>query len=342
MTTVDPLSDLVRMASMLTPSTIRVAATLRLPDLIESGVTTLTELAEKSGTDVEALGRTMHYLVLIGLFTETGPQTYAVTEVGRVLTEEHGAGMRRWLDLEQPGRRIEARMEPAMAGLLTSVRTGGPNYEEVYGRSFWQDLDADAELAESFNGSLAVHVNGFAPEVASAYDWSSVKHVVDVGGGTGALVAELLSAHPELKATLVELDTVVADAPPVLAAAGVADRCEIVGGSFFDPLPTGGDVYLIANCVHNWNDQNGVKILSRLAEAAGPGGRVVLVERLLDEEREGLFAAYANLLMMVLLDGKERTEKDFRELAAKAGLRLDSVRQLEYPALALLEFTVTG
>ncbi|MGA8116691.1 MAG: methyltransferase [Actinocatenispora sp.] len=337
MTETDPLTALLRMTFAFTPTAVRAAATLRLPDLVEAGTTGLADLAEQSGCERDPLGRLLRYLCLIGLFTEDGPERYALTDVGRGLLSDHPAGLRRWLDLDSDARRIEARMEGAMGHLLTAVRTGEPVYEKAYGCTFWDDLAADKELARSFDDSLAVHAGDLAREVAGSYDWGSVGHVVDVGGGTGALLAELLGRHSGLRGTLLDMDSVVVNAPEVLAP--VADRAEIVGGSFFDALPTGADVYLIANTVHNWADDDAVRILRRCAEAAPGHGRVVLAERLLDA-KDPLLASYADLLMLVLLGAKERTVDDFRALGAKAGLHLAETTRLEHPGLWLLEFTV--
>ncbi|MGA4847523.1 methyltransferase [Streptomyces sp. G5(2025)] len=333
----DPLNTILALASEFTPTAVRVAATLRLPDLVEAGHNTPKAMAEQTGADEQALGRVMRYLTLLGLFTEESG-TYAVTEVGQVIGSDHPSTLQRWLDLEDPAREIEARFEPAIAELLTAVRTGEPVYEKVYGANFWDDLKAHPKLDKSFNDGLTRTVNRMVPEFVKIYDWASVKHVVDVGGGKGALLAPLLNTHPELRGTLFELEHVVEQARETLAP--VADRCELVGGSFFEPIAAQGDVYLIANTLHNWSDADAEKIMARLVEAAGPGGRVLIVERMVDSGKDPVMASYADLLMLVLLGARERSVEDYRGLGAKVGMELTDTLRFETPGMWLLEFTV--
>ncbi|SDM53159.1 methyltransferase [Allokutzneria albata] len=334
----DPLNTIMALGSRFTPVALRTAATLRLPSLVHEGHSTVDALTERTGCDTSALGRVMHYLSLLGVFTETPEKTYELTDVGRVLLDDHPSGLRRWLDFEERSRLVEKRFEPAVDELLEAVRTGRPVYEKVYGRDFWSDLAANPEIDKSFNEGIARTANRIVPELARIYDWASVKHVVDVGGGKGALLARLLGEHPELRGTLLELPNVVEQAEDVLAP--VADRCETAPGSFFDPMPAGADVYLIANTLHNWSDDNAEKILRRCVEAAGPGNRVVVVERLLDSGKDPVMAAYADLLMLVLLGARERTAEDFREIGGRVGLELTETLRFETPGMWLLEFVV--
>ncbi|MFB9902336.1 methyltransferase [Allokutzneria oryzae] len=336
----DPLNTIVALASGFTPTALRLAATLKLPDLVDAGHTTVDALAEQTGCDRQSLGRVLHYLSLLGLFTESQAKTYEVTEVGRVLHTEHPSGLRRWLSLDEPSRPMEARFEPAISLLLDAVRTGEPVYEKAWGRPFWDDLAAHPDLDRSFNSGIARIAARLVPELTRIYDWGSVKHVVDVGGGTGALLATLLKTYPDLRGTLLELESAVEQAKDTLAP--VIDRCDLVAGSFFDPMPTGADVYLIANTLHNWSDKDALRILRRCVEAAGPGGKVVVVERLLDSGKDPVMASYADLLMLVLLGARERSVEDLRELGAQAGLTLTDTIRFELPGHWVVEYVVQG
>lgn len=335
----DPLVALVALASMFTPTAVRVAATLRLPDLIGSGAGDVPALAARTGADPDALRRLLRYLTAIGLVGRDLDGAYTVRPTGAVLRDDHPAGMRRWLDLDQDGRAIEAHMEPVMARLLDAVRTGGPVHEQVYGHDFWTHVAAHPELGRSFDGSLALHAAALAPHVSAGYDWASVGRVVDVGGGDGTLLAALLDDHPDLSGIVVEQPGPAAAATGMLARFG--DRVQVRTGSFFDPLPGGADVYLIANTLHNWPDRSAAAILGRCAEAAGPGRRVVLAERVVETGGDDeLMQSYADLLMLVLLGARERTLDDFVALAEPLGLRLRESRSLPHPALSLLAFDV--
>jgi SAM-dependent methyltransferase len=157
------------------------------------------------------------------------------------------------------------------------------------------------------------------PEVLVSVGWESVRHVVDVGGGTGALLAEILRARPGVRGTLVDLPQTVTRSGEVFRAAGVADRVTTAGQSFFDPLPAGADLYLLKSVLSDWPDPEATAILRRCAEAARPSGRVVVLYGVSPDDGGGPSPA---LLMMVLVGGRERSLAEFRELARAAGLEV--------------------
>jgi 2,7-dihydroxy-5-methyl-1-naphthoate 7-O-methyltransferase len=191
----------------------------------------------------------------------------------------------------------------------------------VFGAPFWPYLAANPQLSGSFDAIMAA---GSDPviDAVSGHDWHGIRHVVDVGGGTGVLLAELLGAYPDIRATLVDLSDTVTRGRQFLTERGLDSRCAFVGKSFFDPLPAGGDAYVLARVVHDWDDDNALRILRRCAEAAGRHGRVVVVECHTDPAT----AAELNLRMQVLTGGRERTVEDYTALLEKAGLAVADVR----------------
>jgi O-methyltransferase domain len=316
----DAEARLNTLTDVITPWAVRVAATLRLSDLLASGATTLDDLATLAGADRDALGRLLRYLVCRGIYAETSPEVYALTELSRLLQSGHPAGRRAWLDMDGVG----GRNDRTFADLLASVRTGRPAYAAVHGRPFWDDLAADPELARSFDALMAGHASWFGL-VVTAFDWSRATHVVDVGGGCGTLLGEVLRAQPQLRGTLVDLPGTTATAPATFAEAGVADRVEVVAGSFFEPLPPDGDLYVLSNVLHDWPDDAAVRILSRCAEAAGPDGRILIIERLSAGPGDPETTTRMDLRMLVLVGGRERTLDAFGGLASAAGLALTPV-----------------
>ena len=362
----DARAQLARLADVVTPFAIRTVVTLRVPEAIADGHGELDDLSGVCGADPDALGRLLRYLVHRGVFTEDSPGKFALTEVGELLRDRSGGGHGAYLDLAGLG----ARMDLAFTGLPHAIRTGEPGYGAVYGRDFWADLAAHPEHRAYFDELMRSQQVFTAPQVAQLYPWHEVGRVADVGGGSGALLAELLTSHPHLRGILVDRDEPVATAAQRFAECGVADRAEVVAGSFFDPLPAGADVYVVSRALTDWSDAHATTILRRCAEAAaqagkdgnaskdgntgkdgkggdagkdgkdgkdGKGGRVLVVEVLPTEPYVPHLSGY-DLTMLVLVGGRERGLADHEALAARAGLS----RQRLFTGtagLTLLEFT---
>jgi 2,7-dihydroxy-5-methyl-1-naphthoate 7-O-methyltransferase len=305
--------DLWALSDLATPWSVRVVMTLRIAEHIEAGVTKVDDLAEAAGCHGPSLTRVLRHLVGQGLFEEPAPGEFALNDAARALLEP--GLLHVGLDLDGYGGRVAG----AWGGLLTATRTGEPGYAEVFGRPFWDDLAAHPEIAESFDTIMGPAGHGPAdPAVLVHDDWDGVRHVVDVGGGTGSLLAEILRTHPRAEGTLVDLPRTVARSGEVFAAAGVADRARVSGQSFFDPLPAGADLYLLKALLFDWPDERAAVLLGRCAEAARPDGRVVVIGGVAPERTSG----QADLLMMTLTGGKVRSLDQFGELAAGAGLKV--------------------
>ena len=311
----DGVMDLWELGDLETPWCLRVAATLRIADRIAAGDAEIDRLAAAAGADRDSLARVLRRLVSKGLFAEPVPGRFALNDAGRLLLEEP---VRLGLDLDGIG----GRMAHAWGTLLPAVRSGQPAYHEAFGRGFWEDLEAHPEIAASFDALMGPAGHGVPdPEVlVNPADWESVRTVVDVGGGAGWLLAEILRARPHVRGTLVDLPRTIARSGEVFAAAGVEGRAAAVGQSFFDPLPGGCDLYVLKNVLGDWPDREASAILKRCAEAARPSGRVVVFTGAGPGE-----AASPELLMMVLVGGRGRTLEEFREMAREAGLDVTAV-----------------
>lgn len=332
-------SDLWEVADLVTPMAVRVAATLRLADPIGDGAASLDTLAAHSGTPPRLLVRLLRHLVTAGVLTEPEPGTYGLTRLGAQLRSDHPYGTRGWLDVHS----AFGRGDLALVHLLDTIRTGSPGYDRAYGRSFWDDLDADPHLSDTFDALLAQLLTpGETKAAADGYDWTSVGHLVDVGGGDATLLGALLTAHPELRATLVELPKPAATARRNLGEQGVLDRCAVVESSFLDPLPpeaTDKDAYLLSVVLHDWDDDHCLIILRHCAQAAGTGGRVLLIEGLLDDPQGAAVRTEMDLRMLTYFSGQERTLDHLADLGDRAGLDLGTVNKLSFYR-SLVELTV--
>jgi 2,7-dihydroxy-5-methyl-1-naphthoate 7-O-methyltransferase len=323
---------LYALGDLVTPMALRVAATLRLADHIDGGANTIPELAERTGSEPDALGRIVRHLVPIDVITDGGDGTYGLGPLGRLLLSDDSARGRDWLDIAG----AVGRADLALFRLLETVTTGRAGYPLVYGRTFWEDLADDPVLSASFDALMGAHVHTDLTELVHAFDWTSATHVVDVGGGNGTLLSAILAEHPGLHGTLVDLPGPAAAAKDTMAAQGLADRCDVVVGSFFDPLPVGGDVYLLSGVIHDWDDDDARSILRRCSAAAGHGGTVVVIEGHLDEHssspRTGM-----DIRMLAYMSGRERTLAQLDALAATADLAITDYRSAAYRTLIELK-----
>lgn len=308
MSTPEPV-DLETLSDLRTPWCLHVAVTLRIAEHLAAGVSEIGALAAAAACDRAALHAVLGHLANKGVFDEPAPGHFALNKTSRSLLDP---GARLGLDLNGIG----GRMAGAWGTLLTYVQTGAPAYHEVFGRPFWEDLDAHPAIAADFDALIGPAGHGTPdPRFELSTGWDSVRSIVDVGGGTGAMLAELLRLYPNLHGTLVDLPHTVARSRKIFRAARVASRATTSGQSFFDPLPAAGDVYLVRGVLNDWPDEQAVSILRRCADAARPSGRVVIMK--------GLIADGARRVLeieMVLLGGRIRTISEMRELAGDAGL----------------------
>jgi 2,7-dihydroxy-5-methyl-1-naphthoate 7-O-methyltransferase len=298
--------DLWALLDLETPWALRVVATLGIPDLVAGGTHEVGALAAACGADAAVLHAVLDHVAGRGVFVQTAPGVFAANAASTALGEAAPS-----LDLDGIG----GRLADAMGTLLGYVRTGRPGYAERFGRPFWDDLAAHPEVAASFDALMGEGGHTFSADLPLPGGWDGVGWVVDVGGGTGAMLARLLVAHPGVRGTLLDLAPTVARSAPVFAAAGVVDRVDVVGRSFFDPLPAGADVYLLRKVLEDWPDDETTAILRRCAEAARPGGRVVVAGGVAARGEPPHLA-----IEQVLLGGRADPLDTFTERAAGAGL----------------------
>lgn len=311
----DAVARLYRLADLATPFAIRTVVTLRLPELIASGTDRLDDLARACPANPGPLGRLLRYLARKDIFAEVEPGRFELTEIGELLRDRSAGGHGTLLDLDGLG----ARMDLAFAGLTHAIRTGEAGYASVYGRDFWADLDAEPSYRATFDNLMMAQQRVTAPEVAALYPWDEVRHVIDVGGGSGGLLTEILGRYPDLRGTMVDRPAAIAAATRRFAERGLAGRADVAVGNIFESLPAGADVYVVSRVLTDWNDERATAILRRCAHAAGPAGRVLVVE-VLPPDPDAVHWTPYDLTMLVLVGGQERTVDDHIALAAAAGL----------------------
>ena len=304
-----------------------VMAKLGIADVLRAGPKTSAEVAPAVGAHPDALHRLLRALVLDGLLLHEPDGRFSLTAVGQMLASDRAGGVARAYVLET----VEV-WGPVWADLLETVRTGEPAFDRVYGMGFYEYLERHPERGANRTAQFARGAAEVAPAFVAAYDFPAMDTVVDVGGGTGALLAEVLRAHPGLRGVLFDQPHVVAGAAPVLAAAGVAERCRMEGGDLLTVVPAGGDIYLLSLIIHNWDEAHALAILRNCRTVLAEGARLVLLEALIPDRitapqrpSAAVDPVQMDMSMLVMLRGRERTEVEYRDLFAAADLRLARV-----------------
>jgi O-methyltransferase domain/Dimerisation domain len=295
---------------------IHAVAKLRIPDLLASGPKTICALASESGAHPPTLERLLRALTTFGMFACTPEGYFRNTPLSERLRGDC------------PGsRRDSAMFLPAgflwrpLGELYESVRTGEPAFQRVFGQSFFEYLNSHPDDAAVFNTAMTQGIAWTTPALLSAYDFSGFERLVDVGGGEGALLRDILVATPKLYAVLFDLPQVVARAPDILTG-DISARCQIVGGSFFDSVPEGADAYVLKGVLHDWPEEDAAKILRNTRRAIRRDGTLLLVEGIVDLGRRP--TGPMDLLMLVI-GGRERTQAEFRSLLAATGFHLTRI-----------------
>jgi hypothetical protein len=295
---------------------LSVAATLGLADLLAAGPRTSDELATDTGVHADTLYRLMRALASIDVFHEEPGRRFRLTELGAVLRTDAPESIRGWAAFVGTPYYWQA-----WGDLLHSVRTGENAFRHVHGTDPWTLRAQHPEASAAFDRAMTSLYRQMAEHVVAAFDFGRFATVVDIGGGNGAFLASILARHPALRGVLFDQPHVVSGAGPLLAAAGVADRCDVVGGSFFEAVPRGGDAYVLKAVLHDWEDADCLRILHTCRQAMTPGTALLVVERELGPANEGWEAKFSDLNMLAAPGGRERTTEEYAALVAAAGFR---------------------
>jgi hypothetical protein len=302
---------------------IHVAARLGVADLVASGPRTAEDLAGALGVDARALRRLLQSLAALGLLAHLDGGRFAITPSGaRLRTGVPGS-------LRAVALLAGERSYRAWGGLLHSVQTGETAFRHLFGMGTFEYMAAHPEIAGFYNEAMAASSAERATAVVAAYDFSDAGTVVDVGGGHGTLLVAILSAHPGLRGVLFERESVAAGARAHIEAAGLASRCRVVAGDFFRSVPGDGGLYVLSHIIHNWDDQRSGTILAGCRAAMSPRAKLLILEQVLPERfepsRAAVRAAMADLHMLAITGGQERTAEEYRRLLAAAGFALTRV-----------------
>ena len=297
-----------------------VMAELGVADLLGAGPRTSADLAAELDANPDALHRVLRGLAQFGVLNQGTDDRFALTPIGDCLRSDRPDSLR-------PTARFwgHEMIQRAWGNLLHTVRTGETAFDHVYGMPAFAFLDANPDAAAVYNQFMANRPVA-APAVAAAYDFAPFGTIVDVGGGNGSLLAEILGAYPGPSGVIFDLPHSRPDAEETIRTAGLSDRVRFDGGDFFERVTAGADCYLLRSVIHDWDDSRAEAILRVCRHAISPPSRLIVIELLLPAAGDpGLEAVMLDVTMLARVGGRERTESEFRALLGRSGFRLERV-----------------
>ena len=296
---------------------LHAAAELGVADALTHGPRTVAEIAAETGTHEPSMRRLLRTLASGGVFTETDPDRFGLTPLSETLRRGTAGSVRDaviW---------VGEPMHYATCGDLTAtVKAGTPAFDRLFHRPYFDALAADPDAARVWDRGMACFSSMENAPIAHAYDFPTGTRVVDIGGGQGGFLAEVLSTDPTLCGVLFDLDDVVNN-PRELEDAGLLDRCKLVSGNFFESLPSGGDLYVFKRVMHDWDDNTCIKLLQLCRDVIPADGRLLIVDAVIPPGNDPHPAKIVDIVMMGVLGGRERTEAEFSQLLYTAGFTLN-------------------
>lgn len=300
---------------------IYAAAKLGVADLLVDGAKGCNELAILTRSHAPSLYRLLRALASVGVFAETEDGKFSLTPLANCLRSDVADSVR-----DASIMMGDPEHYNSWGNILHSVRTGESGFENLFGKNVFEYYAENPEPAMVFDRAMTSFSSTEIAAVVEAYDFSSIKKLVDVAGGHGSLLTSILKAHAHLEGVLFDLPEVIDRAKPIVAAQPLSDRCQLVSGSFFESVPTGADAYLMKHIIHDWDDERSIKILQNCHRAMTDNGRVLVVEQVIPPGNEPFMGKLLDVNMLVMCPGgKERTEAEYRSLFAAAGFELTRI-----------------
>lgn len=310
---------------------LAVVADLGIADLLREGELPIEALAASAGAQVGPLYRVMRALASIGVFREAEGRRFALSDLGELLRTDHP------LSLAATARMFGADYQwKAWGELQHTVRTGENGATAALGMDVWAWRREHPRDNTVFNEAMRSFSSVESGALLAGYSFGRYPTIADIGGGTGANLAAILAACPHSRGILFDLPHVVAEAAPVLTAAGVAQRVEVVSGNFFEAVPAGADAYVLRRVLHDWEDPEAISILRCIRGCMRPDSRILILEGVVGPPNEDVPTKFLDLMMLVSAGGRERTAEEWAALLSAAGLALERATPVT-PSLSVIE-----
>ncbi len=299
---------------------LHAAARLRFADLLAEGPLEVEELASRAGTAPRSTERLLRALAMLGVFQEEEPGRFGLTPMAELLRTDRPNSLHHWALMQGERWHWEA-----WGSLMESVRSEQTAFEATRGSPLFDYLEREPEASHCFNTAMAELSSLSIGAIVKSYDFSGFQRVVDVGGGTGALLQRVLEASPSLKGVLFDREPALEKARQRMKEANLEERVEYQSGSFFETVPSGGDAYLLKHILHDWNDEAAGKLLRACRAQLAPRARLLIIEYVLPTGNTPSHGKLLDLEMMVMCGGQERTEVELKQLLADNHLSLERV-----------------
>jgi hypothetical protein len=308
-----------------------ISVKLGIADQLVGGARSASDLARATGANEDALYRVLRLLASVGVFEEVSPRHFGNNPASSTMQSGiPGSVHHMALWMADP---FHLRV---YADALHSVMTGQPAAEKTVGMPVFEYFPRDPELSATFNNAMTAFSAFVIPAALDAYDFSGIATLVDVAGGHGEVLTSTLQRYPSMRGILCDLDHVIAGAEQRIRSLGLENRCEIRSCDFFKEVPQGGDAYIMKHIIHDWDDDRAVTILRNIRKAMNSGGRVILLESVLQPGSAADFGKLIDVEMLMIPGGRERTESEFRTLFDRAGFNLTCIVPTQSP-LSVIE-----
>jgi hypothetical protein len=307
---------------------INVAAELGLADLLADGPLSAAELADRSHCHAPSLYRLLRALACVGIFCQHDDERFELTPLGACLRKDAMGPLAKMFQAKWHNR--------AWDELLYGVQTGEVAFDKAHGESIFSFFKHNPQAADVFNQANAGKAARVYQALVKNYDFTGIDLLVDMGGGVGTLMVQVLCAFPEMQGVLAEQAEVALDAQKMIQKVGISNRCQVVTCDFFEAVPPGGDAYLMANILHDWEDEACTQILKNCRHAIQPGGKILVLDGVINAGNDFSIVKLLDLEVFVMGGGRERSENEFKILFESTGFELTQVLPID-DSVALIE-----
>ncbi|MEL6149317.1 MAG: methyltransferase [Chloroflexota bacterium] len=319
----------VQMMQMITgywvSRSLYIVAKLGIPDVVENQPVTIDELAEATGTHAPSLYRLMRALNSVGVFREDENGYFHLTPQAEMLTTNHPQSLRSLTIM------FGEETYDGWVQLMHAVKTGETGFSHAYGEEFFPFLAKNPEVSRTFGEAMTGYVAQTHQGVLQTYDFTGTEVLADIGGSHGTLLSLILRRYPDMRGILFDQPHVIEEAKGIMAPE-LMERCDLVGGDFFQAVPEGADTYMLSSIIHDWDKPRGIQILENVREAIPDDGKLLLVETVIKERNELDFGKLLDLTMLTVTGGLERDAEGYADVLAHTGFQMQNIVTIAAPA----------